>query len=228
MLPGLNLFNKSHNITDNFKVYSVNYTENDLDRAILSYSKARDLIKKEEYSEAYKNFIEGFFLSKKFPHPTMICNGLNGAAWWIRKTDKKKALITTDLLEYYIGYYFEDLSKIYNWFDTVFEVKKSNNDITIFDISNIVIKLNKLNRVKIKKQFFHFIPDISSSTYNITNELKNYILKYADLRVKKEIINSRSILKIINSKKINYTSIKPYAIKNEFYKLHQKNYLIIQ
>ncbi|WP_276318582.1 hypothetical protein [Marinitoga lauensis] len=44
----------------------------------------------------------------------MICSGLNNAAWWIRNIDKREALYVANLLEYYIGYYFEDLFKIYN------------------------------------------------------------------------------------------------------------------
>ncbi|NUU98532.1 hypothetical protein [Marinitoga sp. 1138] len=154
ILPGLNLFNKSYNITDNFKIYSDNYEENNVDKAILKYSHAREHIKNEEYNKAYELFIEGYFLAKEFPHPTMLCNGLNGAAWWIRNEDKKKALIAANLLEYYIGYYFEDLNYTYNWFDTIFEVRRINNDVTIFEICNIVNELKKIfPEVKIDKKF---------------------------------------------------------------------------
>ncbi|MBM7558548.1 hypothetical protein JOC61_000313, partial [Marinitoga litoralis] len=159
MIPGLKLLNKKYNFFQkDFKVYSDNYIENNVDMAILKYTQARDYIKKKNYNKAYQLFIEGYLYAKEFPHPTMICNGLNGAAWWIRKVDKKKALVAADLLEYYIGYYFEDLKYIYNWLDTIFEVKKINNDVRIIEITNIVNKLKKVYpEVNIEDNFDKFI-----------------------------------------------------------------------
>ncbi|GAB6190247.1 hypothetical protein JCM30566_19910 [Marinitoga arctica] len=57
------------------------------------------------------------------------------------------------MLEYYIGYYFEDLVYIYNWIDTVFEIRRINNDVKAFDTANTIIQLNKDGRIKIKKLF---------------------------------------------------------------------------
>ncbi|SHF31340.1 hypothetical protein SAMN02745164_02227, partial [Marinitoga hydrogenitolerans DSM 16785] len=223
MIPGLKLLNTKYNILDKeFKAYSDNYVQNNVDKAILKYSQARDYIKKEDYNKAYELFIEGYNLAKKFLHPTMMCNGLNGAAWWIRNEDKKKALIAADLLEYYIGYYFEDLEYIYNWLDTVFEVRRINNDVKAFDTANTIIQLNKDGRIKIKKTFYNFIPEVSATDYKIDNELKNFILKYNDLKIRKGIIKSKTIMKFINSYNIKYTSRKPYAIRNEYYKIYQK------
>ncbi|WP_240739600.1 hypothetical protein [Marinitoga lauensis] len=84
----------------------------------------------------------------------MICSGLNNAAWWIRNEDKKRALITINLLEYYIGYYFEDLKYIYNWLDTIFEVRRINNDPGISEVYNIVNGLKEFfNEINIDKKF---------------------------------------------------------------------------
>ncbi|NUV00539.1 hypothetical protein XO12_10760 [Marinitoga sp. 1154] len=223
MIPGLKLLNTKYNILDKeFKSYSDNYVQNNVVKAILKYSQARDYIKKEDYNKAYELFIEGYYSAKKFPHPTMICNGLNGAAWWMRNEDKKKALVAAELLEYYIGYYFEDLMYIYNWLDTVFEVRRINNDVKAFDTANTIIQLNKDGRIKIKKTFYNFIPEVSATDYKIDNELKNFILKYNDLKIRKGIIKSKTIMKFINSYNIKYTSRKLYAIRNEYYKIYKK------
>ncbi|NUU96935.1 hypothetical protein [Marinitoga sp. 1138] len=154
IIPGLNLLIERLEINENLRIYSQKYKEYKNQQSIIKYSEARKEIKKENYNKAYYLFIEGYFLAKDFPHPTMMCNGLNGAAWWIKKVDKKKALIAAELLEYYIGYYFEDLNYIYNWFDTIFEVKKINNDMRISEICNIVNELKKIfPEVNLDKKF---------------------------------------------------------------------------
>ncbi|NUU97479.1 hypothetical protein [Marinitoga sp. 1138] len=139
---------------DCIRLWSKNYEESYVEKSIIKYSKARKEIKKENYNKAYKLFIEGYNLAKKFPHPTMICSGLNNAAWWIMNEGKEKDLIAANLLEYYIGYYFEDLNYTYNWFDTIFEVKKINNDMRISEICNIVNELKKIfPEVNLDKKF---------------------------------------------------------------------------
>ncbi|KAF2955448.1 hypothetical protein [Marinitoga sp. 38H-ov] len=142
-------------ITDSgCRYWSKEYEKSDAQKSLLKYSVARKKIKKENYNKAYELFIEGYFLARKFPHPTMICAGLNSASWWIRYENKKKALIVVNLLEYYIGYYFENLSKIYNWLDTIFEVRRINNDPGISEVCNIVNGLKEFfNEINIDKKF---------------------------------------------------------------------------
>ncbi|WP_129410075.1 hypothetical protein [Marinitoga lauensis] len=123
--------------------------------SLLKYSEARKFRDEKKYDEAYKKAIEGYILAKEFPHPTMMCSGLNNAAWWIRNVDKKKALYIANLLEYYLGYYFEDLPKMYNQFDTIFEIYFMNNNIEIFEITDNIYKLH--NNILILKLMINSI-----------------------------------------------------------------------
>ncbi|AEX84667.1 hypothetical protein Marpi_0215 [Marinitoga piezophila KA3] len=226
MIPGLKLLNTKYNILNkDFKAYSDNYEENNVDKAILKYSQAREYIKNEEYNKAYELFIDGYFLAKDFPHPTMMCNGLNGAAWWIRKVDKKKALIAADLLEYYIGYYFEDLNYIYNWFDTIFEVRRINKDIKIFeccDVVNAIYHNNSEISIDLKFMKFLFSP---VTYYKIDNSLFQYMKNVLNLNdIKKYMtIQSVTLNKLIRKYHLIFSSNQPYEINNEIFKRQIKN-----
>jgi len=133
------------------RYWSEEYESSYAQKSLLKYSEARKYLNNKDFHKAFNLFIEGFNFAKRFPHPTMICSGLNNAAWWIREVDKKKALIAADLLEYYIGYYFEDLFKIYNWFDTIFDVFFINNYIGLYEISRIVNELK--NNINVDNKF---------------------------------------------------------------------------
>ncbi|NUU96194.1 hypothetical protein XO10_07960 [Marinitoga sp. 1135] len=216
ILPGLNLFNKSYNITNDFKIYSDNYEKNNVDKAILKYSHAREHIKNEEYNKAYELFIEGYFLAEDFPHPTMMCNGLNGAAWWMRNEDKKKALIPANLLEYYIGYYFDDLNYTYNWFDTIFEVYKINKSLNLFDISSVVMNYKNNVSFEIKSDF--------EEVYNNKSFFRNRSFKKI---ISHNFRDNLSIIEKIKNHKIPilffsaYTTLieKPFFTKSHILKL---------
>ncbi|WP_129410118.1 hypothetical protein [Marinitoga lauensis] len=139
IIPGLKALAEKLNQDFEFlKCYSGSYEESDVQRAIIEYSKARRLLSEEEYNEAYDKFINGFLYARRFNHPAMMCAGLNSATWWIRNKDKKKALIIANLLEYYIGYYFDDFNYIYNWIDTIINAKELNNDIRVLGLLKII------------------------------------------------------------------------------------------
>ncbi|NUU96105.1 hypothetical protein XO10_07435 [Marinitoga sp. 1135] len=217
MIPGLKLLNTKYNILDkDFKAYSDNYEENNVDKAILKYSQAREYIKNKEYNKAYELFIEGYFLAKDFPHPTMMCNGLNGAAWWMRNEDKKKALIPANLLEYYIGYYFDDLNYTYNWFDTIFEVYKINKSLNLFDISSVVMNYKNNVSFEIKSDF--------EEVYNNKSYFRNRSFKKI---ISHNFRDNLSIIEKVKNHKIpilffsTYTTLieKPFFTKSHILKL---------
>lgn len=75
ILPGLkHLVSIYEDNYEYMNLWSKNYEETYVEKSILKYSDAR---KKGNYNKAYELFIEGYNLAKKFPHPTMTCNGLN-------------------------------------------------------------------------------------------------------------------------------------------------------
>ncbi|WGS64347.1 hypothetical protein [Marinitoga aeolica] len=154
------------------RYWSAEYESSYAQKSLLKYSEARKYLNNKDFHKAFDLFIEGFNFAKRFPHPTMICSGLNNAAWWIRNIDKNKSLYTAILLEYNIGYYFEDLFKIYNWFDTIFDVYSINNYIGLYEISRIVNELKNNINVdnKFNKDFYN-----SSNKKHISFLFKNNI-----------------------------------------------------
>ncbi|KAF2955286.1 hypothetical protein [Marinitoga sp. 38H-ov] len=190
------------------RYWSEEYESSYAQKSLLKYSEARKYLNNKDFHKAFNLFIEGFNFAKRFPHPTMICSGLNNAAWWIREVDKKKALIAADLLEYYIGYYFEDLKYIYNWLDTIFEVKKINNDVRIIEITNIVNKLKKVYpEVNIEDNFDKFIE---------VKKLKRKIKKLYKINIDKFDVSKIDIAFLST-----YASLieKPYFTKSRILKL---------
>ncbi|WGS65462.1 hypothetical protein [Marinitoga aeolica] len=225
ILPGLkHLCSIYKDDLGDINICSNKYNESYVQMALLKYSEARKFRDEKKYDEAYKQAIEGYILAKKFPHPTIMCSGLNNAAWWLRNVDKKKALYVANLLEYYLGYYFEDLPKMYNQFDTIFEIYFMNNNIRIFEITDIIYKLhNKYSDFKIGDKFNKFIFSDNIKTYELTKNLNNFISK----KIKKECYHSSKksseLRKIIDDYNLSFNSNYPFAINNEIYKIYIKN-----
>ncbi|NUV00449.1 hypothetical protein XO12_10240 [Marinitoga sp. 1154] len=192
------------------RYWSEEYEKSEAQLSLLKYSEARQSLNTKNFKKAFDLFVEGFFHAKEFPHPTMICAGLNSAAWWIRNKDKKKALVAVELLEYYIGYYFEDFSKTYNWFDTIFEVKRINNDLGILEIINIVNQLKK------------YYPEINvEDKFDKKIELKKMKKKIREsYKINFEKLNkSRKEIQILFFAIYSVLIEKPYFTKNHILKL---------
>ncbi|APT75809.1 hypothetical protein LN42_04985 [Marinitoga sp. 1137] len=192
ILPSLKHLSSIYNDNlEDINISSNKYNESYVQMSLLKYFKARKFLNEKKYNETYKKTIEGYILAKKFPHPTMICAGLNNAAWWMRKKDKNKSVYAANLLEYYLGYYFEDLPKMYNQFDTIFEVYFMNNDSRIFEISEIVSKLhNKYLDFNIDNKFNNFLFNDNIKNYELTKKLNNFIAKKSK---KKIIIHQKNL-----------------------------------
>ncbi|AEX86458.1 hypothetical protein Marpi_2083 [Marinitoga piezophila KA3] len=217
ILPGLkHISSKYKDNYDYIKVYGKNYNESYAQKSLLKYSQARKNLNDKNYKKAFEIFIEGYFIAKKFPHPTMMNAGLNSAAWWIRKIDKEKALITANLLEYYMGYYYDNLNYTYNWFDTIFEVYKINKYLNLFDISVIVLDYKKNVSFEINPEF--------ENVYNNKSKFRNRrFRKNTSLYFKNNLfkIKKTNISKIPVLFFSTYTTLieKPFFTKNHILKL---------
>ncbi|NUU96229.1 hypothetical protein XO10_08165 [Marinitoga sp. 1135] len=220
IIPGLKaLAEKLNQDFEVLKCYGDLYEESYVQKAIIEYSKARKLLNENKYNKAYNYFINGFLYAKKFNHPSMICAGLNSATWWIRKNNKKKALYTANLLEYYTGYYFEDFNYMYNWFDTIMNIKILNNDIRIYEIENIYRYSKKSSNVKASLENNQY-PDFKIEKYTLNKNLSYFIYKKSKKRLKTKDINSKNLKDFIHKYKLSYKKTYPIEIKNELYKMH--------
>ncbi|KAF2956879.1 hypothetical protein [Marinitoga sp. 38H-ov] len=225
ILPGLkHLISIYNDDLGDINICSNKYNKSYVQMSLLKYSEARKFRDEKKYDEAYKKAIEGYILAKEFSHPTMMCSGLNNAAWWVKNIDKKKSLYIANLLEYYLGYYFEDLQKMYNQFDTIFEIYFMNNNIGIFDITDNIYKLhNKYPDFKIGNKFNKFIFIDNIKTYELTKNLNDFISKKIQKECYHSSKKSSELKKIIDDYNLSFNSNYPFAINNEIYKIHLKN-----
>ncbi|WP_280998944.1 hypothetical protein [Marinitoga aeolica] len=150
----------------------------------------------------------------------MMCAGLNSATWWIRNEDKKKALIIANLLEYYIGYYFDDFNYISNWIDTIISVKELNNDIRVFGLLEIIHNaLILFPDLKILIENMQ-CPDFKIEEYTLNKKLNYFIYKKSKKRLKGKTLNVVELKRFIQKYGLTYKKTYPYEIKNELYKIH--------
>ncbi|SHF35559.1 hypothetical protein SAMN02745164_02286, partial [Marinitoga hydrogenitolerans DSM 16785] len=202
------------------KCYGDSYEESYVQKAIIEYSKARKLLSEGKYNKAYDYFINGFLHAKRFNHPAMICAGLNSATWWIRKINKKKALYTANLLEYYTGYYFEDFNYISNWLDTIINVKQLNNDIRVLSLLKIIYNaLITFPDLKILLGNIQY-PDFKIEEYTLNKRLYFFIYKKSKKRLRTKSLNAIDLKKFIQKYGLTYKKTYPFEIKNELYKMH--------
>ncbi|NUV00342.1 hypothetical protein XO12_09670 [Marinitoga sp. 1154] len=221
IIPGLKaLAEKLNQDFEVLKCYGDSYEESYVQKAIIEYSKARKLLSEGKYNKAYDYFINGFLHAKRFNHPAMICAGLNSATWWIRKINKKKALYTANLLEYYTGYYFEDFNYISNWLDTIINVKQLNNDIRVLGLSKIIYNaLIIFPDLKILLGNIQY-PDFKIEEYTLNKRLYYFIYKKSKKRLRTKSLNVIDLKKFIQKYGLTYKKTYPFEIKNELYKMH--------
>ena len=178
------------------------------------------------YIEAAKLNIQAFKTLKNVPHPSGMVGALNNISWWLKDVDKNISLNFTFPLGFYASYYFDDDNyKVFNSFDTTFQVQKENNDPmmyeTAFIFSKVFSKLDYEKRQIIWKDYTNtiyevrrFVINIKKGNHKNTKALRNFI--------KQEIEKEQVSIKELNISKRtldNFLSgitkqIKPNTLRN--------------
>lgn len=205
-------------------------------------------LEKGEIDEAIKMAESTFKYSRKIINPSNVINSLNNLSWNLRSIDVNLAYYYSKKALYYCGYYFEPISRIFNSYDTFWEVIKNYNSDEVLTISENIRNIEKMyskNKYKgfhkkYKKTFsearnFEFIHNKNQyvndkKLLNFLNKKIHNVSKFADANN----LNRANLNKILNNnvKKINGTTIKkilkgikidnyfelPHAIINELIK----------
>ncbi|HBT51831.1 MAG TPA: hypothetical protein DEA49_06950, partial [Petrotoga sp.] len=206
--------------------WSKNYEQNPVDKGFILLSKARGKKNEERYEEAICLNVEAFKVLKTIPHPSGMVQALNNSSWWLKDTNKEKALTFTFPLGFYLGYYFDDDNfKVFNSIDTMFQVQKSNKDPLVYEsafiFSKCLSQLNKAESESIKNTFKDIINQLKYFVFNLDNnqhrstpKLRAFIRK--EIGKEKTSIDSMNVsertLKEFLSAKTKY--IQPNTLRN--------------
>ncbi|MBM7560302.1 hypothetical protein [Marinitoga litoralis] len=200
------------NLNEKTRLWSKEYELDPSTEIFITLGKAREKIKEEEYSEAWKYFERSLILSKKTPHRMGIITGLNDWSWYLKDFDLEKSKQLSHELMFYSGYYFEEMENRFGVFDTFFEVNKGDIE-TLFLYSNIIYyfyhklpESGKRNSKENYESMFNIIRKFiisEKSTYINTEELRNCIknnIANISEASKKIHVSRKSLSGIINGK----------------------------
>ncbi len=109
---------------------------------------------------------------------------VNNIAWCLKETKKFTALNFSLVLGFYLSYYFDDDNcKIFNSFDTIFQVQKESDDPMMYETAFIFSKcLSKVDKERyniLKKQCGESINQLKYCVFNLDS---NYYLNTKTLR----------------------------------------------
>ena len=160
------------------RIWSESYENTPATKGFILLSKSRGKKNEEQYDEAVCLNIEAFKILKTVPHPSGMVQALNNISWWLKDTNKEKALTFTFPLGFYLGYYFHDDNlKVFNSLDTIFQVHKNNNDPLVYETAFIFSRLVSSLSIDKKKiiwnKFEYTIHDVRRFVLNIRN--RNYL-----------------------------------------------------
>jgi len=160
------------------RIWSESYENAPITKGFILLSKARAKKNEERYKEAARLNVEAFKILKTIPHPSGMVQALNNISWWLKDTNKEKALAFTFPLGFYLGYYFHDDNfDVFNSLDTMFQVQKDNNDPLVYEsafiFSRLVSSLTGDKKKIIWNEFGYTIHDVRRFVLNIRNE--NYL-----------------------------------------------------
>ncbi|MGB4457350.1 MAG: hypothetical protein WBI60_00025, partial [Defluviitoga tunisiensis] len=156
------LYYDSDENIETIRHWSEIYENNPVDKGFILMADARGKKNEGNYIEAAKLNIQAFKTLKNVPHPSGMVGALNNISWWLKDVDKNISLNFTFPLGFYASYYFDDDNyKVFNSFDTTFQVQKENNDPmmyeTAFIFSKVFSKLDYENRQIIWKDYANTI-----------------------------------------------------------------------
>ncbi|WGS64423.1 hypothetical protein [Marinitoga aeolica] len=201
----------------NKKAYSNDFLELLYLKILLEKNKG-----KKYYNELDNILSKMYEYSLELKHPHLICKTLEDTIKVFKEKDKIKVYYAYKLLQYYTGYYFDDFFRITKWLSLTFENQLLNNDISIFFTAQILFEYNKNHKLENKK-IRKYLPNLKAKKYILDKGLKDFISKKTGEKIKSKFINSKKVKELINNNNVKYLSKKPYAIKNELYKIQIKD-----
>ncbi|CEP78061.1 hypothetical protein [Defluviitoga tunisiensis] len=181
------LYYDSDENIETIRHWSEIYENNPVDKGFILMADARGKKNEGNYIEAAKLNIQAFKTLKNVPHPSGMVGALNNISWWLKDVDKNISLNFTFPLGFYASYYFDDDNyKVFNSFDTTFQVQKENNDPmmyeTAFIFSKVFSKLDYENRQIIWKDYTNtiyevrrFVINIKKGNHRNTKTLRNFL-----------------------------------------------------
>ncbi|TYT20330.1 hypothetical protein FY122_09370 [Dictyoglomus thermophilum] len=189
-----------------FRIWSNNYHLDPSSQVFIFLGKAREEIRRENIRKAISYYFKAFRTSLSIPHPTGIINSLNDASWYLKEKHPKFSLLLAKKAVYYSAWYREDLSYDFAVLDTLFEVQKINNDLSICETSEIINyfyrflsnsqgKYTKYHYKKLYESSKNFCFNLNTPSYEMNERLLNFFREYKILsgKVLRKIINSRDI-----------------------------------
>ncbi|PNR96369.1 hypothetical protein [Petrotoga olearia] len=203
---------------EKIRYWSENYEQNPVDKGFILLSKAREKKNEERYEEAVSLNIEAFKILKTVPHPSGMVQALNNISWWLKNTNKEKALVFIFPLGFYLGYYFDDDNlKVFNSLDTMFQVQKNNNDPLVYEtafiFSRCLSQLNKVESEPIKNTFKDIINQLKCFVFNLDNNQHRSTPKLRDF-IRKEIGKEKIPIDSIN---ISESALKEFLFEETQY-----------
>jgi DNA-binding Xre family transcriptional regulator len=239
------------NLNEKTRLWSREYELDPSTEIFITLGKAREKIKEDEYSEAWKYFERSLILSKKIPHRMGIITGLNDWSWYLKDFDLEKSRQLSYELMFYSGYYFEEMENRFGVFDTYFEINKWNIE-SLYSYAPIINyfweklpESGKRNSKENYESMFNILRKFiisEKSTYENTEELRNYLKNYItnlSETSKKVSVSRKSLSSIINGKvlEIRGDTLKkivlglnivpninsPEAVINEYGKIYLEN-----
>ncbi|HQD63426.1 MAG TPA: hypothetical protein PK894_07510, partial [Defluviitoga sp.] len=220
------LYYDSDENIETIRHWSEIYENNPVDKGFILMADARGKKNEGNYIEAAKLNIQAFKTLKNVPHPSGMVGALNNISWWLKDVDKNISLNFTFPLGFYASYYFDDDNyKVFNSFDTTFQVQKNNNDPMMYETAFIFSKcLSKVDKERyniLKRKCGKSINQLKYCVFNLDS---NYYLNTKVLRnfIKQEIEKEQVSIKELNISKRtldNFLSgitkqIKPNTLRN--------------
>ena len=220
------LYYDSDENIETIRHWSEIYENNPVDKGFILMADARGKKNEGNYIEAAKLNIQAFKTLKNVPHPSGMVGALNNISWWLKDVDKNISLNFTFPLGFYASYYFDDDNyKVFNSFDTTFQVQKNNNDPMMYETAFIFSKcLSKVDKERyniLKRKCGKSINQLKYCVFNLDS---NYYLNTKVLRnfLKQEIEKEQVSIKELNISKRaldNFLSgitkqIKPNTLRN--------------
>ncbi|ABX32045.1 hypothetical protein Pmob_1341 [Petrotoga mobilis SJ95] len=214
------LYYESDENMEKIRYWSESYENTPATKGFILLSKAREKKNEERYDEAVSLNIEAFKILKTIPHPSGMVQALNNISWWLKDTNKEKALAFSFPLGFYLGYYFHDNNfNVFNSLDTIFQVQKNNKDPLVYEtafiFSRLVSSLSGDKKKIIWNEFEYTIHDVRCFVLNIRNRNRNYLnTKTLRTFIRKEIGKEKISIDSIN---ISERTLKEFLFEETQY-----------
>ncbi|WP_206076344.1 hypothetical protein [Marinitoga lauensis] len=83
---------------------------------------SKEYIKEKDYNKLWNILLRSYEFSFELGHPHLICKTLEDGIKVFKKKDKVKVYYFYKMLQYYVGYYFDDIFRINKWLNFILKI----------------------------------------------------------------------------------------------------------